>query len=83
MAKLHWAKCVAQKTRREVEEKAWKGAKKQRVVEEEERKRRTIEYLQWLWDEMLEKETTLLEGAEKSLVVESKCKEVAAGDKEV
>jgi len=39
---------VAQKTRREVEEKAWKGAKKQRVVEEEERKRRTIEYLQWL-----------------------------------
>ena len=32
---------------------------------------------------MLEKETTLLEGAKKSLIAESKCKEVAAGDKEV
>ena len=32
---------------------------------------------------MLEEEAALLEGAEKSLVAESKCKEVAAGDKEV
>jgi len=39
---------MAQKARREVEEKAWEEAEKQRVVEEEERKRRTMEYLQWL-----------------------------------
>jgi len=32
---------------------------------------------------MLEKEAALLEGAKKSLVTESKCKEVAAGDKKV
>jgi len=37
---------VAQKARREAEEKAWKEAEKQRVVEEEKRKRRTMEYLQ-------------------------------------
>jgi len=33
-----------------VEEKAWEEAEKQRVAEEEERKRRTMEYLQWLRD---------------------------------
>jgi len=37
---------VAQKARREVEEKAWEKAERQRVVEEEKRKRRTMEYLQ-------------------------------------
>ena len=41
-------------------------AKRQRVVEEEERKKRTRKYLQRLWDEVLEEEATLLEGAEKS-----------------
>ena len=51
---------AAQKARREVE------AKRQRVVEEEERKKRTRKYLQRLWDEVLEEEATLLEGAEKS-----------------
>jgi len=45
-AKLRQAKHAAQKARREVEEKAWKEAKRQRVVEEEKRKRRTMEYLQ-------------------------------------
>ena len=47
-AKLRWAEHTAQKARREVEEKAQKEAEKQRVVEEEERKRRTMEYLQRL-----------------------------------
>ena len=56
--------------------------KRLRVVEEEERKRRTIEYLQQLWDEMLEEEATLLERTEGSQVTGSKCKEVAAGDEE-
>ena len=63
--KLRWAECAAQKARREAEEKAREKAERQRVAEEE-RKRRMIEYLQWLWDEMLEEEATLLEGAEGS-----------------
>ena len=63
---------MAQKAKREAEEKAQEEAKRQRVVEEEERKRRTIEYLQQLWDEVLEKEATLLEGAKGFQVVGSK-----------
>jgi len=50
-----------------VEAKAKKEAKRQRVVEEEERKKRTREYLQRLWDEVLEEEATLLEGTEGRL----------------
>ena len=41
-----------------------------------------MEYLQWLRDEVLEEEATLLEGAEGSQVTGSKHKEVAAGDEE-
>ena len=48
MVKLRQAEHIAQKARREVEEKAWKEAEKQRVAEEEERKKKTMEYLQWL-----------------------------------
>jgi len=51
-------------------------------VEEEERKKRTREYLQQLRDEMLEEEAVLLEGAEESQVAGSKRKEVATGDEE-
>jgi len=75
--KLHWAKRAAQKARREVE------AERQRVTEEEERKKRTMEYLQQLQDEMLEEKAVLLEGAEESQVMRSKCKEVTARDKEM
>jgi len=39
VVKLHQAECTAQKARREVEKKAWKEAKRQRVAEKEERKR--------------------------------------------
>ena len=39
-----------------------------------------VEYLQQLWDEVLEEEATLLEGAEKFQVVGSKCKDIAARD---
>ena len=63
-AKLHWAECMAQKARREVEAKAKEEAERQRVAEEEERKKRTMEYLQQLRDEVLEEEAALLEGAE-------------------
>ena len=51
-------------------------------MEEEERKKRMVEYLQRLRDEVLEEEATLLEGAEGSQVAESKCKKVTAGDEE-
>ena len=37
---------MAQKARREAEEKTWEKAERQRVMEGEERKRRTIEYFQ-------------------------------------
>ena len=60
------AECMAQKARREVKAKAKEEAKRQRVVEKEERKKRIMEYLQWLQDEVLEEEATLLEGAEES-----------------
>ena len=78
----HRAECVAQKARREAEAKAKEEAKRQSVAEEEERKKRTVEYLQQLWDEVLEEEAALLEGAEGSQVVGSKRKEVTTGDGE-
>jgi len=82
VARLHWAERMAQKARREVEEKAQEEAERQRVAEEEERKRKMVEYLQQLQDKMLEEEATLLEGAEGFQVAGSKCKEITAGDKE-
>jgi len=45
VAKLCQAEHIAQKARREAEERARKKAKRQRVAEEE-RKRRILEYLQ-------------------------------------
>ena len=81
-AEAHHAKRMAQKARREAEAKAKEEAERQRVVEEKKRKKRTREYLQWLWDEVLEEEATLLEGAEGSQVTGSKRKEVTTGDEE-
>jgi len=46
VVKLHWAECAAQKARREAEAKAKEEAERQRVAEKEERKKRTMEYLQ-------------------------------------
>ena len=65
-----------------MEEKVWEEAERQRVVEKEKRKKRTIEYLQQFWDEVLEEEAALLEKAEGLQVAESKYKKIAAGDKE-
>jgi len=48
VVKLRQAERTAQKARREVEKKAREEAERQRVAEKEERKRRTVEYLQWL-----------------------------------
>ena len=77
------AEHVAQKARREVEAKAKKEAERQRVAEEEKRKKRMMEYLQRLRDEVLEEEATLLEEAERSQVVGSKYIEVAARNEEI
>jgi len=81
-AEARCAERVAQKARREAEAKAKEETERQRVAEEEERKKRMVEYLQQLRDEVLEKEATLLEGAEGFQAAGSKRKEVAAGDEE-
>ena len=39
-----------------------------------------VEYLQQLWDEMLEEEATLLKGAKESQAAESKYKEITTRD---
>ena len=44
-------------------------------------RRKTVEYLQQLWDKVLEKKAALLERAEEFQVAGSKCKEVVTGDK--
>ena len=81
-AEARRAERAAQKARREAEARAKEEAERQRVAEEKERKKRTREYLQRLWDEVLEEEAALLERAEGSQVTGSKRKEVAAGDEE-
>ena len=60
----------------------WRPRPRQRVAEEEERKKRTVEYLQRLRDKVLEEEAALLKGAEGSQVIGSKHKEIAARDEE-
>ena len=67
---------MAQKARREVEAKAKKKTEKWRIAEKK------LEYIQQLWDEVLNEEAALLEGAEESQVTGSKHKEVATGDEE-
>jgi len=64
--KLYQAKHVAQKAKKE--------AKRRRVAEEKEKKKRILEYLQQLWNEVLEKEAIFLE------ITESKHKEVVSRD---
>jgi len=81
VVKLCWAEHMAQRAQRKVKEKAKEEVERQRVAEEEERKRRIVEYLQQLQDKVLEKEATLLKGAKGSQVVESKCKEITTRDK--
>ena len=50
--------------------------KKWRIVE----KKKKLEYIQRLWDEVIVENTTLLKGAEESQVAESKYKEVPLED---
>ena len=66
VAKLYWAEHMAQKVRREAEAKTRKEAERKRVAEEEEKKKRTLEYLQQLWNEVLKEEVTFLKSTEGS-----------------
>ena len=82
VAKSYQAECVAQKPKKEAKAKVREEVKRRRVAEEEKKKRRMMEYLQQLWNEVLEEDTTLLEDAEGSQIMGSKCKEIASRDEE-
>ena len=75
VVKLCWAEHVAQKARKEVEAKVREKAERRKIVEEEKKKKRILEYIQQLWDEMLEEDTALLESAKESQIMGPKCKE--------
>ena len=80
-AEAHHVEHVVQKARREVKAKAKEEAKKQKLVEEKKKKKQ-LEYLQQLQNKVLAENAALLEGVERSQVMESKYKEVASRDKE-
>ena len=77
--KSHQAEYVAQKIRKKVEAKVREKAKR-RITEEKKKKKRTLEYLQQLWDKVLVEDAVLLEGAEGSQIMKSKYKEVSLED---
>jgi len=56
---------MVQKARKKAEVKAREEAERRRVVEEKKKKKRMLEYLQQLWNEVLEEEAALLEGTEE------------------
>jgi len=64
-----------------MEAKVKEEAEKQRLVEEKKKKKQ-LEYLQQLRDEVLAEDVALLEGTERSQIIESKCKEAASRDEE-
>ena len=73
---------AAQKARKKTEAKTKEEAKRQRIAKREE-KRKTLEYIQQLWDEVIVEDATLLKGTVRSQVAGSKYKEVTSRDKEV
>jgi len=58
VAEAYCIKQAAQKARKITEAKTREKAKKQRLVEK--KKKKQLEYLKQLWDEILAKDTTLL-----------------------
>jgi len=56
---------VAQKARKEAETKAREKAEKRKVAEEEEKRKRMLEYIQQLWNKVLEEDIILLESIER------------------
>jgi len=49
-------------------------------VKKKKKKKRTLEYLQQLWNKILVEDAVLLEGTVRSQIIESKCKEVSLED---
>ena len=76
-----YVECVAQKARKAAEAKARKEAKKQRITEEEEKKKQ-IEYIQQLQDKVLVKNSILLEDTEGFQIIRSKHKKTTSEDEE-
>ena len=63
--KSYQAECVAQKARKEAEAKAREKAEKRKVAEEEKKRKRMLEYIQQLWNKVLEEDIILLESIER------------------
>ena len=80
-AEVCHVECAAQKARREAEAKIKEEAERRRIAEKEEKKK-TLEYIQWLWDKVIVENATFLENAEGSQVIGSKYKESASIDEE-
>jgi len=78
-AKACHIKCAAQKVRKAVEAKTREEDKQRRLVEEEN-KRKKLEYLQQLQNEVLAKDATLLESTEGFQIMKIKYKETTTGD---
>ena len=51
-------------------------------MEEKKKKKRALQYIQQLQNEVLEREATLLEEAEESQIARSKCKKIVTRDEE-
>ena len=66
--------------RKVAEAKVREEAKKQRI--EKKKKKKMLEYLQWLQDEVLIENATLLESIEGSQVTGTKYKEITSRDEE-
>ena len=64
-----------------MEAKVREEAEKRRIAKEEEKKK-TLEYIQQLWNEVIAEDAALLEGAEGFQVAGSKWKEVASRNEE-
>ena len=56
------------------------GSQEKEGCGKEEEEKKTLEYLQQLQDKMLTEDTALLEGAEGSQIVRSKCKKISLED---
>ena len=71
---------MAQKARREAKAKAKKEAERWRIVKGK-KKRKKLEYIQQVWDEIIAEDTILLEKTERFQIMRSKYKEVTSRDK--
>jgi len=65
VVKSYQAEYVAQKARKEAEAKAREKAEKRKVAEEEKKRKRMLEYIQQLWNKVLEEDIILLESIER------------------